>query len=214
MLALLIALPGVQPVSAESGQTPAAPEDFEGFQLLANRFYIHDPEALEEIVTADDASPEAFPPVMALVMVMLFETEEHAEAAFVPYSELMAGTVSGELQHSATPEARETADGDALIFRARDDADGYPVDVTTITMREGDVIYLALAMTANGTSENLSDRLMRFMLEREPGHDEVSFSPGGGSTGGHFALFPTTGDEDLLGGMDIQSDQYLLASSN
>lgn len=208
ILAALLALLIVLPASAQS-----SPEDFEGFHLLANRFYLHDPAALEEIVTSDDVAPEDYPPVMAIVMVMSFDTEAHAETAFLPFSELMAGSVSGEMEQSATPEASDAPGDDALIFRATDETGGYPVDVTTITVREGEVVYLALAMTANSTSEDLADDLMTFMLERNPDGDEVRFDESGGSTGGPFALFPAD-DAELLGGMDIQSDQYLRASDD
>lgn len=213
LVALLVLLVAV-PVAAQSARDYDAPEDFDGFQALANRFYIHDPRALEEIVSSGDIAPEDYPPVMAIVMVMVFDTDEHAGAAFVPYSELMAGSVSGEMEQSATPEPRGAPGEDTLVFRAVDDADGYPVDVTTITVREGEVIYLALAMTANGTSGDLSGDLMTFMLERVPGEDDVDFDEAGGSTGGPFALFPTEDDVGLLRGMDVQSDQYIDASNS
>jgi len=208
MLSVLVALPA----SAQDGRDDTSPEDFDGFQVLANRFYLHDPAALRDIVTSGDTAPADYPPVMAIAMVMIFDTVEHAETAFVPYSELMAGSVSGEMDEAATPDATPAIGDDTLVYRAIDEEDGYTVDATTITVREGEVIYLALVMTANDTSGERASDLMDVMLEREMSDDEVTFDEGGGSTGGPFALFPARDDEEILGGMEIRSDQYLTAS--
>lgn len=214
MLAALLLVTFATPLTAQSNREYSAPEDFEGFDYLANRFYVHDSADLRETVTAADVAPEDFPPVMAIVMVMAFDSEEHATRAFGPYSELMAKSVSSELNDKATGEPVDALGDDALAFHSTDTSEDYLVDVTTLTVREGDVIYLALTMTANGTSDDLSREYMDYMLDREISDEEVIFIESGESTGGAFALFPTPDNDDLLGGMDIQSDQYLTASDD
>ena len=214
ILATLLLASTAGPLAAQSSDEYSSPEDFAGFQLLANRYYLHDPAGMRDIVTAASATPAAFPPIMAIAMVMVFDSEDHAEAAFVPYSELMAGSVNSELDDETSSTTVDDLGDDALVFRSTDDTDGYLVDATTLTVLDGDTIYLALTMTANDTSDDLSHTLMDFMLEREFSDDEVMFVETGGSTGGPFALFPTEDDVDILGGMDIRSDQYLTASGD
>lgn len=209
IVAAMILLTAASSLAAQSDGEITSPEDFGGFAWLANRFYIHDPEALRDAV-ADVATPENIPPVMAIVMVMAFESEREAEAAFIPYSELMAESASSEMEQASEGEPVDDVGDEALAFSATGTSEDYPVDTTTLTVRDGDVIYLSISMTANGTSGDLSRELMDRMLAGEMSDDEVVFDPTGESTGGAFALFPTEGDE-ILGGMGVQSDQYLAA---
>jgi hypothetical protein len=213
-LALILLMASAAPLAAQDDQGIDSPDDFEGFVFLADRYYVHDPEALEAAVTAATATPAAFPPVMAIVMVMAFDSAANGEAAFVPFSELMADSVTSELDDASAGEPVADLGDEALAYHAADESDGFRVDVTILTVRKGEVIYLALTMTANDTSDDLSRAFMDVMLSREIGDGDVEFQEDGSSTGGAFDLFPTLEDDDLLGGMEIQSDQYLTASGD
>jgi hypothetical protein len=209
-LVALLMMPTLS-VAAQSEEMPRSPEDFEGFAYLANRYYLQDPGSLEEAVTAEGATPATYPPVMAIVMVMAFETEGHASTAFEPYTELMADAVTSEMDETSDAEPIEERGDQALRIASTGISDGYSIDMTLLTVREGEFIFLVLTMTANDSSVDLTDAVMEHMLDGEMSDADVEWDQSGASTGGPFALFPEEGDA-ILGGMDIQSDQYLTAT--
>jgi hypothetical protein len=212
LLAILLAAAFAPAAAQDADGEISAPEDLDGFSYLASRYYLYSPAGMREIVTGDYASPTDFPPIMAIVMVTAFDSEDAARNAFIPFSDFMAGTVGESLEAPSTPVAEATPEGTtaetARVYRALDTSEDYPIDTTTRTVLDGPAIYLVIAMSANETSEAHSLALMEFMRSRELADEEPDFWPTGESTGGPFDLFPTEDDTDLLGGMDIRNDHF------
>lgn len=213
LLLILLLATAFSPAAAQDSAVEInAPEDLDGFSYLASRYYLYSPAGMREIVTGGEATPAEFPPIMAIVMVTAFDSEEAASDAFIPFSDFMAGTVGESLEAPSTPVAEATPDGTTAatsrVYRSIDTSEDYPIDTTTRTVLEGPVIYLVIAMSANETSDAHSLALMEFMRSRELGDEEPDFWPTGESTGGPFDLFPTEDDTDLLGGMEIRNDHY------
>jgi hypothetical protein len=206
VLALLLALLLAMPASA---QTPvsspgATPETLAGLEYVAARQYAPDPSQ-----PIDRESEGVF---ILTVRIFQFDSEEHANAGWestvestaieadvpaesdkVAYEEVDIADLGDRAW--ATTLAAETPEGDTGYFRL-------------VYVQDGDRLYTLNAIAGSAEATLVTDELAAFMVDAEPGADEVQLAEDGTSTGGAWDLLPGA-DDELLGDLQAFADGEL-----
>lgn len=206
LLSLIFAVSLASPVVA---QTPeVSPEDLEGLQSMALRVYMQP----EENLTAALNEGESLPPIAALTGAFTFDSEENAGNALDAVTEGIANEIVGSLgvslDEAPAGEAVENLGDKAELREVSVEESGLEMNVSLLTVQEGEMVYLFVTVVVGSGQEQFVMDLAEHVLDAGVSDTEVEFDESGTSTGGAFDAFPTEEDEDLLQGMQIESDMY------
>ena len=157
-------------------------------------------------------TPAASSGVSVLTITVLeFETETQAATAFqLASNPELAGTIAGE--SGATLESKSVADmGDrAKLYLGDLGRAGHSQAFGVLFVLDGNLGYI---ISGYGTDATVADTLgtfASFMLDRDPGAEEVTMHQQGPTTGSTFDLMPTNTDGDVLGNLVPMYDYDLL----
>lgn len=199
-----MAFVSISPAVAQGTATPTA--DFADPSGIYGRIYAANPDALFPEATPG-ADAVATPPIIAVVQAYEFGSDEDAEASFESVSE----TVNEQITQGTSTEFQQTDVDDlgdqGIQSTGTVDASGFEVPLTTLVVREGNIIFLAAAGTLDDSSADAANAFMEHMLNEESGDSAVEFNEDGTSTGGIFDVFPTV-DDDVIQGMTVNGDTF------
>jgi|GEM_PF-1668798 len=209
-LVALMMLGAIMPASAQMDSTPesnASPSsdlsDINEPDAIYGRFFMADTNAM-----TTDATPatdmEGMPPIVAIVQVYEFASDEDAEAALEPLNQALIEEIGAT---DAETENVDDLGNMAVRSSGTVDESGIQANLTSLSVQQDNLVYVTVVGTMDDSSADVATDIADHMLNTEPGDAEVVFNMDGTSTGGYFDVFPVEGD-DLVQGMTVSEDMY------
>lgn len=188
-------------------QTPdATMGDVQRLQSISVRMYAQTEESLRAAVTGGGG----IPPITAFASAFAFDTEENAEQGFdqviTIFTDEMLESLGISISESPAEPIEDLGDRAELQSGTLEQS-GLQLNVSFLTVRDADVVYLFVALSLEENEEVTRD-LAEHALENGVSSNEVQFDAGGTSTGGAFDAFPSGTEVDILRGMRIELDLY------
>lgn len=210
VFALLAALPA-------AAQTPASNEippidELDGIEAAVDRTWGQDIEGL--LAATPDLQPEDFEQGVTVLsaMVLRFDTEDHAMAAYDAFREGVDAQLL-DLSQGGTPTVSEEP-----ISDLGDAASAATLTTTTpehetylrfVLAREGRYFFVTHALATTSDEAMIADDVARYIVnEGEEQGDEAIFVADGGSSGGLWGFMPPN-DAALLNGLIPIADETL-----
>jgi hypothetical protein len=194
--------------TAVTAQTPEiTADDLEGLQSMAIRMFLQS----EENVTGAINDGSGIPPVVAATGAFIFDSDENAERALEPVTEVfateMVSSLGVSLDDMSQGEPVEDLGDNAELRHVMVTQSGLEMTVDILTVQEDETIFLFVTMVVGANQETFTMDLAELVLDAGVSDSAVEFDASGASTGGAFDAFPTEGDE-ILQGMEVQADMY------
>lgn len=208
-LIAMLAFPSVIPAVAQDTATPRA--DLVDPVALYGRLYAANPDDLFPEATPG-AEPAATPPLVAVVQAYEYESDEDAESSFESVNQVFIEQISSSSNAEFEVVDVDDLGDEAVQSTGTIDASGFEVPLTTMLVRQDNIIFMAATGTLDESSGEAAGAFMDHMLNAEVSDSTVEFNADGTSTGGIFDVFPSEGD-DVMRGMTISADTFAKADS-
>lgn len=142
--------------------------------------------------------------------ILAFDTEANATLTFAMglNEEIAATLLSAELTSFAAPQDLNLGD-QATLFVASEEGEMSAL----LAIRDGNLGYLVTAWGEDDDVVGSVRAVGQFMVEAEPGDEDIVFEEFGESHGGLFDLFPRDGDSALQGLMPMFEYDLLVSDS-
>lgn len=208
-LSLLLTLGFAASATVSAQEAPPLPEqaDIEGLESGYARMFMPDFEAMMEAAQTPgaDVSFDEDGIMMIMTSVFTFDSADNAGNALDTFGDGMAESLSGD----DNIEKNDVDDlGDkAVSYTGEIEESGTTMQSTVILIQDGSMVHMI--MVSGGTADEGIDtatNIGQFMVDGEPGDDDVTLNDDGTSTGGVFDLMPTADDTDLTAGLQPSTD--------
>jgi hypothetical protein len=207
LLAALFALTLV-PASAQDDIDNALEDvsQLDGIESAVSRSWTFDVDALlaqtPGSASAEDPLAGIAGTIFLTGLVMEFEGDREAEAAFTLYRDTLAAEFATyandgeEITESAIDGLGDSAWG-IDIHSTADDTEGY---YRYLMVQDGTRFFVIVTAATTADATGSADRLAGYLVEDgAASDDDVSFNSDGTSTGGAWDIFPEDGHEALRG---------------